>query len=68
MSFKASTVDYDFLSKKVWSLQKMNGLLFVNTQLGFHRDINSSSCRHNFEKDIVLEKFETMSPKQNGKP
>lgn len=35
---------------------------------GFHRDINSSSCRHNFEKDIVLEKFETTSPKQNGKP
>lgn len=33
MSFKASTVDYDFLSKKVWPLQKMNGLLFVNTQL-----------------------------------
>lgn len=22
----------------------------------------------NFEKDIVLEKFETTSPKQNGKP
>lgn len=34
----------------------------------FHGDVNKSAFRQGFAKDIVLEKFETKFPKQNGKP